>query len=96
MRSPWLTGCFYKEGQAVGLEPTDSGNKGCAMWLFFRGDNKKLKARNTQLTQRLETAKGRLNELEDQHSQQGLLQEKMRDRIKQMDEHAQHSSQQVD
>ena len=61
----------------------------------YRGDNKKLKTNNEYLRNRYEKAGQRLRELEDCTSQHGQLQDKMRERIKQMDQHANHASQQV-
>ena len=63
--------------------------------MFYRRDNKKLKSRNEHLRYQLERAQRRLQELEEQHIQQGHLQEKMRTRIKQMDSHAMNSGTQV-
>jgi len=60
-----------------------------------RGDNKKLKNQNDQLNIRLERCLKRLHELEEQHLQQGALQDKMRQRLKQMDEHSGKCTQQV-
>ena len=63
--------------------------------LYGRRDNRQLKALNGQLKARLERSFRRLTELENQHTQGGILQERMRQRIKQMDTHSLHSSSQV-
>lgn len=63
--------------------------------MLYRGENQKLKSNNEQLNQRLERSVCRCKELQDQHSQQGLLQEKMRERLQQMDKYQVHTTQQV-
>ena len=63
--------------------------------IYFRGDNKKLKNQNDQLRTRLDRALTRLRDLEDQHIQHGILQDKMRQRLRQMDEHSGKTTQQV-
>ena len=61
----------------------------------FRNDNKKLRNTTVQLRGQLDRAQRRLKELEDQAVQHGQLQGKMRERLKQMDDHAQHGTSQV-
>ncbi len=61
----------------------------------FRGGNKNLKTQNDHLKVRVEKLRKRVGELEDTNEQHGILQEKMRQRLRQMDEHGQHTSQQV-
>ena len=61
----------------------------------FRGDNKNLKTQNDQLKVRVEKLRKRVADLEQTNEQHGILQEKMRTRLRQMDDHGQHTSQQV-
>ena len=61
----------------------------------FRSENGKLKRHNEELHQRLMRAMSRLKDLEDQTEQHSRVQEKMKERLKMMDDHAQHQGQQV-
>jgi len=61
----------------------------------FRRDNKHLKSQNLQHKTRLDRALRQLRELQDQNTQHGHLQEKMRERLRQLDAHAYKSGQQV-
>ena len=61
----------------------------------LRSENGKLKRHNEELRQRLTRAMSRLKDLEDQTEQHSRVQEKMKQRLKMMDDHAQHQGQQV-
>ena len=61
----------------------------------FRSENGKLKRHNEELQQRWKRAMARLKDLEDQTEQHSRVQEKMTERLKMMDDHAQHQGQQV-
>lgn len=61
----------------------------------YRGDLVKSKHLKEELSVRLEKAMKRLKDMEAQHVQHGCLHEKMRQRLQQMDDHAQHSAQQI-
>ena len=63
--------------------------------MLFRRDNKHLKSQNVQIKTRQDRAVRQLRELQDQNTQHGLLQEKMRERLRQLDAHAYKSGQQV-
>ena len=69
------------------------------MWIilycFCRNDNKHLKNTVEQLKVRLSKYKKRAGELEDGNKSHAQLHDKMRQRLRQMDEHAQHQAQQV-
>ena len=74
----------------------------CSVWcccpvpaVLCRSDNKKLKTHNEYLRTRMEKSLRRQRELEECTTQHGQLQDKMRERLKQMDAHAGHNSQQV-
>ena len=60
-----------------------------------RTENRQLKAHNVQLRARLDRTFRQLNEMENQQNQGAILQERMRERIKQMDTHSLHTSSQV-
>ena len=62
---------------------------------FHRGDNKHLASANAALKVSLEKARRRVTELERQNIQHGELADKMRQRLRQMDEHAKRGSGQV-
>ena len=61
----------------------------------YRSDNKNLKSSNVQLRGQTERYKERCQSMEEESIQHGELQQKMRDRLRQMDTHAQRSSSQV-
>ncbi|KAJ8308035.1 hypothetical protein KUTeg_012909 [Tegillarca granosa] len=60
-----------------------------------RNECGKLKKQNEELRFRLERAVNRLAELENQTEQHARVHEKMKERLKQMDDHAQNQSQQI-
>lgn len=60
-----------------------------------RNESGKLKKQNEELRLRLERAVNRLAELENQTDQHARVHEKMKERLKQMDDHGQNQSQQV-
>ncbi|CAH1791029.1 unnamed protein product [Owenia fusiformis] len=61
----------------------------------YRNESRQIRASNEELTIRLEKALRKISELDNQHVQHGRVHEKMRQRLRQMDEHAQHSAQQI-
>lgn len=61
----------------------------------YKEENQKLKSLKDHAGQKLERTTTRCKELQEQHSQQGVLQEKMRERLQLMDRQAQHASQQI-
>ncbi len=63
--------------------------------LFCRNEKKQLKNSVEQLKARLSRAQQRSGELDDGNRAHALLHDKMRRRLRQMDEHAQHQAQQV-
>ena len=63
--------------------------------VLYRAENRQLKASAEALRGRLGEALRRCGETEEQVTQQASLQGKMRERLQQMDSHAQHGSQQV-
>ena len=65
------------------------------MYHVYRGDNKRLKAQNDQMRVRLSRSLQRLQEVEDQHALHADMAVKLRERLVQMESHAQGSSQQV-
>ena len=65
------------------------------MCILGRSDNKNLKSSNVQLRGQTERYKERCQSMEEKSIQHGELQQKMRDRLRQMDTHAQRSSSQV-
>ena len=65
------------------------------MKFIFRSENGKLKRDNEELQQRYTRAMTRLKDLEDQTEQHSRIQEKMKERLKMMDDHAQSQGQQV-
>ena len=67
--------------------------RGCSF--ISRSENGKLKRHNEELHQRYTRAMTRLKDLEDQTEQHSRVQEKMKERLKMMDDHAQSQGQQV-
>ena len=65
------------------------------MYHVYRGDNKRLKSQNDQMRVRLSRLLQRLQEVEDQHALHADMTVKLRERLVQMESHAQGSSQQV-
>jgi len=63
--------------------------------VLVRGGNRKLKGTVEDLKTQYNKCRERCQELTDQHRQQSILQEKMRQRIQAMDSHSQKCSQQV-
>ncbi|XP_013399284.1 serologically defined colon cancer antigen 8 homolog [Lingula anatina] len=61
----------------------------------YRGEVRQVKNLNEELSVRLEKTLNRLKEMEAQHVQHGRMHDKMRQRLAQMDEHAQYQGQQV-
>ncbi|KAK3094095.1 hypothetical protein FSP39_024078 [Pinctada imbricata] len=60
-----------------------------------RNECGQLRKQNEELRMRLERAVARLNDLDNQADQHGRVHEKMKERLKMMDDHAQHQSQQI-
>ena len=65
------------------------------LYSFCRNDNKHLKNTVEQLKVRFGKSQKRAGELEDGNKSHAQLHDKMRQRLRQMDEHAQHQAQQV-
>ncbi len=63
--------------------------------VFFRNDNKHLKNTVEQLKVRFSKSKRKADDMEEANKSHGILHDKMRQRLKQMDSHAQHANQQV-
>lgn len=61
-----------------------------------RNETGQLRRQNEELRLRLERAVARLEDLDNQSDQHGRVHEKMKDRLKKMDDHAQEQGQQVD
>ncbi|XP_013420193.1 serologically defined colon cancer antigen 8 homolog isoform X2 [Lingula anatina] len=61
----------------------------------YRGEVRQVKNLNEELSVRLEKTLNRLKEMEAQHVQHGQMHDKMRQRLAQMDEHAQYQGQQI-
>lgn len=61
----------------------------------FRSQCGNLKKQNEEYRMRMERSVARLSDLENQTDQHGRVHEKMKERLKMMDDHGQHQSQQV-
>lgn len=66
-----------------------------SLMIFYRNENRQLKNSVEQLKVRLNKYQKRAGELEDGNKSHAQLHDKMRQRLRLMDEHAQHQAQQV-
>lgn len=62
---------------------------------LLRNESGQLRRQNEELRLRLQRALNRLEDLDNQSDQHGRVHEKMKERLKKMDDHAQEQGQQV-
>lgn len=87
-----------KQNKLIGKLKSECRKQAATLELILkknRAESGKLKRQNDELRNRVQRATSRLKDLEDQIEQHSRLQEKMTERLKMMDDHAQHQGTQV-